>query len=76
VLAVDSELGWLYVAAESGVLSIFDLHAPGVAKIGREHPGASAHTVAVDPRTHRVYLPLEQGPDGVPVLRVMQPRKP
>jgi hypothetical protein len=31
-----------------------------------------AHTVAVDPRTHRVYLPLENV-GGRPVLRILTP---
>ena len=31
-----------------------------------------AHTVSVDPRTHRVYLPLENV-DGRPVLRILIP---
>jgi hypothetical protein len=31
-----------------------------------------AHTVSVDPRTHRVYLPLENI-DGHPVLRILTP---
>ena len=31
-----------------------------------------AHSVAVDPRTHLVYLPLENV-DGKPVLRILTP---
>jgi len=31
-----------------------------------------AHTVAVDPRSHRVYLPLENV-GGKPVLRILAP---
>jgi hypothetical protein len=31
-----------------------------------------AHTVAVDPRTHLVYFPLEDV-GGKPVLRIMKP---
>jgi hypothetical protein len=31
-----------------------------------------AHAVSVDPRTHRVYLPLENV-GGRPVLRVLEP---
>ena len=36
-------------------------------------PGGNAHTVAVDPATHRVFFPLKTGPDGTPVLRNMRP---
>ena len=33
-----------------------------------------AHTVSVDPRTHLVYLPLENV-NGRPVLRIFEPRR-
>jgi DNA-binding beta-propeller fold protein YncE len=73
VMSLDAELGWLYVAAESGDLTVFDLTRPGVNLLGRDHPGDSAHSVAVDPVTHRSYFPLMKGPKGTPVLRIMQP---
>jgi DNA-binding beta-propeller fold protein YncE len=73
VLGVDPGLGWLYVAAESGDLTVFDLKQPGLVSIDREHPGDNAHSVAVDPATHHVYFPLEAGPNGTPVLRIMRP---
>jgi hypothetical protein len=74
VLAIDPGLGWLYVAAESGDLTVFDLAQPGLVSVGHDQPGTNAHTVAVDPVTHRVFFPLPQGTDGTPVLRIMQPR--
>lgn len=73
VLAIDPALGLLYVAAESGDLTVFDLHQSGVVRVDEEHPGENAHTVAVDPANHRVFFPLERGPHGTPVLRIMQP---
>jgi DNA-binding beta-propeller fold protein YncE len=73
VLSIDAQLGWLYVAAESGELTVFDLAGSGVARIGSDRPGDHAHSVAVDPATHRAYFPLMKGPRGTPVLRVMQP---
>ena len=73
VLALDPGFGWLYVAAESGELTVFDIGRPGLFVIDREHPGDAAHTVAVDPATHRVFFPLEAGPAGGPILRIMQP---
>ena len=73
VLAIDPGLGWLYVAAESGDLTVFDLNQPGVVLIGHDHPGNNAHTVSVDPATHRVFFPLIAGPNGTPVLRIMKP---
>ncbi|MFO0587539.1 MAG: YncE family protein [Polyangiaceae bacterium] len=73
VLSVDPGLGWLYVAAESGPLTVFDIGKPGLTKIDEERLGDNAHSVAVDPATHQVYFPLQRGPDGTPVLRVMRP---
>lgn len=73
VLAIDAGLGWLYVAAESGDLVVFDVGKPGLVAIDREKPGANAHSVAVDPATHRVFFPLMAGPSGTPVLRIMRP---
>jgi len=72
VLAYDAPWARLYVAAESGVVSVFTVR-------GRRavHDGDAViphgHTVSVDPRTHLVYLPL-QNIDGHPVLRIMSPR--
>jgi len=73
VLSIDPGLGWLYVAAESGDLTVFDLHQPGVALIGHDSPGSNSHSVAVDPATHRVFFPLMTGSRGTPVLRIMRP---
>jgi DNA-binding beta-propeller fold protein YncE len=73
VLAIDPGLGWLYVAAESGDLTVFDISRPGLALIGHDHPGNNAHSVAVDPVSHRVFFPLMAGPKGTPILRIMRP---
>jgi DNA-binding beta-propeller fold protein YncE len=73
VLAIDPGLGWLYVAAESGDVTVFDLGRAGVALLGHEHPGSHAHSVAVDPATHRVFFPLMTGVNGRPTLRIMRP---
>ena len=72
VLAYDPGLHRLYVAAEDGVVAVFDLRGRALTAIGRVELAAHAHTVAVDPATHRVFFPLEDV-DGRPVLRVMQP---
>ena len=74
VMSIDPGLGWLYVAAESGDLAVFDITRPGLVAIDREHPGDNAHSVAVDPATHRVFFPLMVGPNGKPVLRIMRPK--
>ncbi len=75
VLAIDPGLGWLYVAAENGDLTVFDIGQPGVVLVGHDHPGDNAHSVAVDPATHRVFFPLVAGSKGTPVLRIMRPSK-
>ena len=71
VLAWDP--GWrrLYVASESGVLSSFLVAGDTLLPLG-DLRAPHAHTVSVDPRTHRVYLPLESV-GGRPVLRVLEP---
>src|SRR5215213_5009471 len=70
VLAFDP--GWrrLYVASESGIVSIFDERGTELQPVG-EYRAPHAHSVAVDPRTQRVYLPLEDV-DGKPVLRILE----
>lgn len=73
VLSIDPGLGWLYVAAESGDLTVFDINKPGVALVGHDEPGSNSHSVAADPATHRVFFPLMTGPNGTPVLRIMVP---
>jgi DNA-binding beta-propeller fold protein YncE len=74
VMSLDPGLGWLYVAAESGDLTVFDITQRGVALVGHDKPGAHAHSVAVDPATHRVFFPLQAGANGKPVLRIMRPQ--
>ena len=71
VLAWDPDWRRLYVAAESGLLSAFWLDGTTLEPAGEIH-APHAHTVSVDPRTHRVYLPLENV-GGRPVLRIYEP---
>jgi YVTN family beta-propeller protein len=73
VLAFDATLERLYVAAESGVISIFQLHDRMMEKLEDLAVAANAHTVSVDSETHEVYLPLENL-GGRPVLRIMNPK--
>jgi YVTN family beta-propeller protein len=69
VLAFDPEWRRLYVASEAGVVSIFDEQDHALRQVG-EYRAPHAHSIAVDPRTHRVYLPL-QDVNGKPVLRIL-----
>jgi len=71
VLALDSTSDVLYVAGEAGIVSMFSVRGPNVARIGEGRLGPNAHVVAVDPATHRSYFPLKDV-GGRPVLRVME----
>ena len=71
VLAFDPSLGRLYVAAESGVVAVFAERDGSLVQLGW-YRAPKAHSVAVDPATHRVYLPLATV-SGHPVLRVLTP---
>ena len=71
VLAFDPTLGRLYVAAESGVVAVLEERDASLAQLGW-YRAPKAHSVAADPTTHRVYLPLADV-SGHPVLRVMVP---
>lgn len=72
VLAFDAGLQRLYVSAESGIITIFDEHDRSLQKVGEGLLAPNAHSVAVDPGTHRVYFPL-QNINGKPVLRIAVP---
>jgi DNA-binding beta-propeller fold protein YncE len=70
VLAYDPGLKRLYVSAESGTVTVFQKNNRALELLSSfETP--HAHTVAVDPKTHLVYFPLENI-GGHPVLRIMQ----
>jgi DNA-binding beta-propeller fold protein YncE len=71
VLAWDAAWRRLYVAAESGALQAYWLDDRTLRPAG-EVRAPHAHTVSVDPRTHLVYLPLENV-KGRPVLRIFEP---
>ncbi len=74
VLAFDAGLQRLYAASEPGTVAAFAVSATrNVTDLGRGFVGPNAHSVAVDPATHRVYFPLADVA-GKPVLRVMEPR--
>lgn len=71
VLAFDPGINRLYVAAESGTVTVFHLTGQTLHRIS-QFQMPHAHSVAVDPTTHLVYFPL-QDVDGHPVLRIMRP---
>jgi DNA-binding beta-propeller fold protein YncE len=71
VLAWDAVWRRLYVASEGGVLSAFWADGATLRSVGEYH-APHAHTVGLDTRTHRIYLPL-QDVRGHPVLRILEP---
>jgi hypothetical protein len=73
VLAADPDRGLLYVAAESGVLTMVDLGPPAGRVAGREHLADDAHVVAVDRSTARAYFPLPDASSGRPGLLITTP---
>jgi YVTN family beta-propeller protein len=74
VLAYDPEWGLLYVASESGRVSVL-AERDGILSPAGEIHAPHAHTVAVDPRSHLVYLPLQEI-GGHPVLRILERPRP
>ncbi len=76
VLAVDAGANRLYVASESGGLSVFDIvDATAPAALGDVFVADGAHTVAVDPDSHRLYFALANL-NGRSVVRVLAPKHP
>ena len=70
VLVMDPARHRLFVAAESGLISAFDVRGDSLVALPSYH-APRAHSVAVDPATHLVYVPLENV-QGKPVLRILQ----
>lgn len=74
VLSFDANSRRLYVSAESGAVSVFDVREGRLVPEG-SLTMAHAHSVCADPRSHLVYFPL-QDVGGAPVLRIMMPGHP
>jgi len=61
VVMFDPGLRRIYVACSSGFMSVFQIDGPGrVRKLMDVPVEPRIHSLAVDPRTHRVYAPAEQ----------------
>jgi DNA-binding beta-propeller fold protein YncE len=76
VLALDPARQRVYAASENGIVSVIEVaHGATPRLLGRTHLAARAHSVAVDPRTSLVYLPLGRS-GGASVLRIMRPTRP
>lgn len=71
VLSFDPGEKRLYVASESGVVAMFAEQGNRLQPLGRQFVAPYAHVIAVDPRTHLLYLPL-QDLHGRPMMRIMR----
>ena len=58
----------LYVAAESGDVTILDAQRGRLVVTGSAHLADGAHVVALDPATHHSYYPVPAGSEGHPAL--------
>jgi DNA-binding beta-propeller fold protein YncE len=71
VIKFDAGLGRIYVACYSGALSVFHQDDPDhYRKLEDFRVQHAVHSLAVDPKTHRVYTP-EQEEDGKPAARMV-----
>jgi DNA-binding beta-propeller fold protein YncE len=75
VLAYDAAANRLYVAAESGWVSIFEHAHRHVTEQGSAFLADGAHSLALDPTTQHVFFPIPKDRDGWPVLREYEPAK-
>jgi DNA-binding beta-propeller fold protein YncE len=76
VLALDAPRELVYAASENGIVSVIQLaHGEAPRLLGQTYLAARAHTIAVDPRTSLVYLPLGRS-GGSSTLRIMRPNQP
>jgi DNA-binding beta-propeller fold protein YncE len=70
VVAFDSKADRVYVASESGQVTVFQRDGLGVDVIASQYLGDDAHSVAVDPATGHSYFPVLKGPGGHPAMLV------
>jgi len=73
VVALDATRQLLYVAAESGVVAAFDVGRDGLKALGKAKLADGAHTIASDPSTGFIYLPLPSLSGG-PGVEILSPR--
>ncbi|MFJ9371160.1 YncE family protein [Nocardia sp. NPDC101769] len=76
VLVYDATAQRLYVAAESGWVSVFDRRDGHTTAAGAKQLADGAHTLAVDPNDHHSFFPIPEGtPDGGPALWEFEPTR-
>jgi len=72
VLAFDPNVGRLYVASESGYVTVFQLRGHRLRVIYSNYLANDAHVVAVDPATGRSYFPVLGTSGGHPAVLVCE----
>lgn len=72
VLTLDTNLGRLYVLAESGVITVLDTSGATARVLARRSLADGAHSGTVDPDTHTLYVPIADL-NGRPTLRTLTP---
>lgn len=60
VLAFDATRNLLYIASESGVISLLGVSGQDVRKLWQGHSGDNAHSMAIDPSTGLLHVPNPQ----------------
>jgi DNA-binding beta-propeller fold protein YncE len=70
VVAFDAHAGRVYVASESGWVTVLQRFGRKVHVVYFNELGNDAHAVAVDPATGRSYFPVLDGLDGHPAVLV------
>ena len=73
VLAYDAGANRVYVAAESGWVSIFFHDHGHLMEQGSAYLAEGAHSLALDPTTHHTFIPIPKDHNGSPVLREYEP---
>ena len=73
VLAYDQSAQTLYVAAESGTVTVADLRDHQLHVTGSDHLADNAHVVALDPTNHHSFFPVPADTNGQPALLEQQP---
>lgn len=70
VLKLDAARHRLWVASESGTVSVFAVDHHGASPLWRGYLGPDAHSVAIDPATGEAWFPLADD-HGHPVMRIV-----
>jgi DNA-binding beta-propeller fold protein YncE len=72
VLAFDGHAGRLYVASESGQVTVLQRRGRQMHVIDSQYLGDDAHAVAIDPATGRSYFPVLKASSGHPAVLVCE----